>query len=200
MKKAVIIAAGSADFIDTDGAGIIIAADGGYDNALRLGVMPDLFVGDMDSVTEKVDIEKVMLNKEKDFTDTEVAIEEAVLRGYDRIDIYGATGTRLDHTLANIFMMKKYLSRNVDVRIIDLHNKMRAIRGDNTFSRLKGKTVSFIPADTVVSGVTLSGFKYPLSDRDVEIGVTLTVSNVAVSDEVHVNIKNGTLIMIIAKD
>lgn len=200
MKKAVIIAAGSAEFIDTDGAGIIIAADGGYDNALRLGVMPDLFVGDMDSVTEKVDIEKVILNKEKDFTDTEVAIEEAVLRGYDRIDIYGATGTRLDHTLANIFMMKKYLSRNVDVRIIDLHNKMRAIRGDNTFSGLKGKTVSFIPADTVVSGVTLSGFKYPLSDRDVEIGVTLTVSNVAVSDEVHVNIKNGTLIMIIAKD
>ena len=79
MKKAVIIAAGSADFIDTDGAGIIIAADGGYDNALRLGIMPDLFVGDMDSVTEKVDIEKVMLNKEKDFTDTEIAIEEAVL-------------------------------------------------------------------------------------------------------------------------
>ncbi len=200
MKKAVIIAAGSADFIDTDGAGIIIAADGGYDNALRLGIMPDLFVGDMDSVTEKVDIEKVMLNKEKDFTDTEIAIEEAVLRGYNRIDIYGATGTRLDHTLANIFIMKKYLSRNVDVRIIDSHNKMRAIRGDNAFSGLKGKTVSFIPADTVVSGVTLSGFKYPLSDRDVEIGTTLTVSNIAVSDEVHVSIKSGTLIMIIAKD
>lgn len=200
MKKAVIIAAGSADFIDTDGAGIIIAADGGYDNALRLGVMPDLFVGDMDSVKENVDTEKVTLNREKDFTDTEIAIEEAILRGYDRIDIFGATGTRLDHTLANIFMMKKYLSRNVDVRIIDSHNKMRAITGDNAFSGLKGKTVSFIPADTAVSGVTLSGFKYPLSDGDVEIGTTLTVSNVAVSDEVHVNIKNGTLIMIIAKD
>lgn len=200
MKKALIIAAGTVDKVDTAGADLIIAADGGYDAALRLGIRPDLFVGDMDSVTEKVDIKTVVLSKEKDFTDTECAIEEAVSRGYGRIDIYGATGTRLDHTLANIFMMKKYSDRCIDVRIIDSHNKMRAVNGTNVFSGLKGKTVSFIPADTVVSGVTLSGFKYPLKNRDISIGTSLTVSNIAVSDEVRVDIKHGTLIMIIAKD
>ncbi len=200
MKKALIIAAGTVESVDCSGANYIIAADGGYDAAERLGIGCDLFVGDMDSVKKEVGCEAVLLNAEKDFTDTECAIEEAVSRGYERIDIYGATGTRLDHTLANIFMMKKYSDSGIDIRIIDSHNKMRAIKGDNVFYGLSGKTVSFIPADTCVSGVTLSGFKYPLNDRDIEIGTTLTVSNIALSDPVTVKIKKGTLIMILTKD
>lgn len=200
MKKALIIAAGTVESVDCSGADCIIAADGGYDAAERLGIKCDLFVGDMDSVKTKVGCETVLLNAEKDFTDTECAIEEAVLRGYKRIDIYGATGTRLDHTLANIFMMKKYLERGIDIRIIDEHNKMRAIKGENVFHGIAGKTVSFIPADSVVSGVTLEGVKYPLFERDIEIGTTLTVSNIALSDPVTVRIKKGTLIMILTKD
>lgn len=200
MKKALIIAAGTVEEVDSSGAEFIIAADGGYDAAERLGIACDLFVGDMDSIKSEVTAEKKVLNAKKDFTDTEFAVDEAVSRGYKSIDIYGATGTRLDHTLANIFMMKKYSERGIDIMLIDSHNKMRAIQGKNVFRGLSGKTVSFIPADSVVSGVTLSGFEYPLENRDIEIGTTLTVSNIASSDEVRVDIGSGTLIMIVAED
>lgn len=201
MKKAIIIAAGNTSHIKSDGSEFIIAADGGYDAAVKASLKVDLFVGDMDSVRGDIFAEEIItLNTDKDFTDTEFAVEEAKKRGYFHIDIYGATGTRLDHTLSNIFMMKKYLKEGVSIKISDNNNEMLAIQKDSSFSNLYGKTVSFIPADTIVYGVTLEGFKYPLQNADIEIGSTLTVSNVATSDEVKVKIKNGTLIMIIARD
>lgn len=201
MKKAIIIAAGSVFDIKSDGSEFIIAADGGYDAAVKASLKVNLFVGDMDSVKGQIDAEEIItLNTDKNFTDTEYAVNEAKRRGYFYIDIYGATGTRLDHTLSNIFMMKKYLNEGVFIKIKDKNNEMLAINKDTSFSGLFGKTVSFIPADTKVYGVTLQGFKYPLNDADIEIGSTLTVSNIAQSDNVKVKIKSGTLIMIIAQD
>lgn len=199
MKKALIIAAGNAENIITDGAEFIIAADGGYDRAIKQNIRPDLYVGDGDSVESKnILCEKVKLPTDKDFTDTECAVSEAVERGYNRIDIYGATGTRMDHTLANIFMLKKFQDK--DIRIIDGNNNISLVNKETFIHGLKGKTVSFLPADSTVSGVTLEGFLYPLSDKELSMGTTLTVSNVVSEDVAHVKTESGALIMIIAKD
>lgn len=202
MKKALVIAAGSAGVIDALGVDYVIAADGGYDTARKNGICVNLLVGDMDSVKDETPMsdETLWLNADKDFTDTEAAIEQALKLGYKKIDVYGATGTRMDHTLANIFLLKKFVGRGADIRIIDEHNEISAIKNECVICGKKGQTVSFLPADSVVSGITLSGFKYPLADKDIEIGTTLTVSNVVSEEEATVKIKKGTLIMIIAKD
>ncbi len=202
MKKALIIAAGSVNIVpEYYEYEFIISADGGYNKALDKGIVPDLFVGDMDSVNgEVLGIEIVKLKKEKDFTDTEYAIEEAVKRGYKKIDIIGATGTRIDHTIANVFMMKKYLDKGVFLKIIDDHNIVWAINKRELLSGLEGRTVSLIPADTVVCGVTLIGFKYHLKDAEIKIGETLTVSNVVESKEAIIDIEKGTLIVVVAND
>lgn len=199
MRQAVIIAAGSVGTINAEGADFVIAADGGYDAAIEQKITPNLYVGDGDSVKcGNILCEKVLLNTDKDFTDTECAVTEAIKRGFDKIIIYGATGTRLDHTLASIFMLKKY--RDCDIRIVDSNNEIRLITKKTVLHGYIGKTVSFIPADSVVSGLTLEGFKYPLYKKDVNMGTTLTVSNVVTDEGATVEAESGELLMITAKD
>lgn len=201
-KKAVIISAGTVEKIDVNENDFVIAADGGYDRAKANGISVNLSVGDMDSARNEPesDIECIILKPDKDFTDSEFALREALLRGYKKIDIYGATGTRLDHTLANIFMLKRFTADDNEIRIIDKNNMIIAINREYTLSGMQGKTVSFIPADSVASGVTLKGFFFPLNDSDIELGTTLTVSNVVTESEATVKVKKGTLIMMISED
>ncbi len=201
-EKAIIISAGTVEKIDVNEDDFVIAADGGYDRAKKHGISVDLAVGDMDSVKAEPPkgIECITLKPDKDFTDTEFALRVALLRGYKKIDIYGATGTRLDHTLANIFMLKRFSAKDNEIRIIDKNNVIIAINREYTLLKMKGKTVSFLPADSVASGVTLKGFLFPLDDENVEIGTTLTVSNVVTEDEALVKVKKGTLIMMVSED
>ncbi len=202
MKKALVVAAGNIDGIKLSGQyDLLIAADGGYDKALLLGFKPDIFIGDMDSVSADVpEIEKIRLQVEKDFTDTEAAIEKAIELGFTEIDIVGATGTRFDHSFANACLLKKYISEGVRIRILDAHNEIFAIDKDSIIKDKKGETVSLLPLDSTVFGVTLKGFYYPLENADVKIGTTLTVSNVITSDAAEIKIGQGTLLVIIAKD
>ena len=202
MKKALIVAAGNTEGIRINGDyDIIIAADGGYDKALSLGLKPDVFIGDMDSVRVKVgEIEKIKLQVEKDFTDTEAAIEKAIELGVKEIDVVGATGTRFDHSFANACLLKKYVSANVKIRIFDAHNEIFAINSDCVIKGKKGETLSLLPLDSKVLGVTLKGFYYPLEDADVNIGTTLTVSNVITEDIAEIKIKEGVILVIIERD
>ena len=202
MSKALVVAAGNTDGINLSGKyDFVIAADGGYDRAINLGLKPDIFIGDMDSVSTDIGkTETVKLQVEKDFTDTEAAIEKAIELGYNEIDIIGATGTRFDHSFANACLLKKYISENVQIRILDAHNEIFAIDKDLAIKDKKGETVSLLPLDSTVLGVTLKGFYYPLENANVKIGTTLTVSNVVTSDEAEIKIKDGVLLVIIAKD
>ena len=202
MSKALVVAAGNTEGIKLSGKyDFVIAADGGYDKALSLGLKPDVFIGDMDSVRSKVgEIEKIRLQVEKDFTDTEAAIEKAIELGFEEIDVIGATGTRFDHSFANACLLKKYVSENVKIRILDSHNEIFAINRECVVKGRKGETVSLLPLDSKVFGVTLKGFYYPLEDADVKLGTTLTVSNIITDDIAKIEIKEGVLLVIIARD
>lgn len=201
MKKALIVAAGTVEVFPKDTYDLVVCADGGYDRALALGVSPDVFVGDMDSVKMPPSgIEMVRLPVEKDLTDTEAAILTAMGRGFSDIDILGATGTRFDHTAANVMLTKKYLRQGVHIRLLDKHNCIFAIEGSAVFSGKKGMTCSFLPGDTVVHGVTLKGFQYPLLHEDVVLGDTKTISNRIVEDKATVTIEKGVLFAVFAQD
>ncbi len=202
MKKALIVAAGNTEGISIeDKYDLVIAADGGYDRALSLGLTPDIFIGDMDSVKAQVShIEKIRLNVEKDFTDTEAAIEKALEMGYESITVIGGIGTRFDHSMANACLLKKYVSKGREIILKDAHNEMFAFIGSCEIKGRKGDTVSFLPLDSVVTNVTLEGFYYPLVNTDVKIGETLTVSNIITEDRAKVTSEKGVLLAIIARD
>lgn len=201
MNKALIVAAGTVDVFPEDTYGLIVCADGGYDKALDLGLRPDVFVGDMDSVKKAPSgLDNILLPVQKDLTDTEAAIIEAMRRGFSDMDIIGGTGTRFDHTAANVMLTKKYLRQGVRVQLLDEHNRIFAVEGTALFTGEAGTTCSFLPGDSVVYGVTLEGFEYPLTNEDVVLGETRTISNRIVSERATVTIKEGVLFAVLAKD
>ena len=142
---------------------LIIAVDHGADFFANKECRPHHVVGDMDSATlvtkEEIATWKgCTLHKfpaEKDETDTELAISLAIEKNATEIHIYGATGTRIDHVLGNIHIMKRALDANVVCYMIDEHNRIRLIRGTINLSKQQqfGKYVSLLPWQGEVSGV-----------------------------------------------
>ena len=109
----------------------IIAADRGSECLYNYGIVPDLLLGDFDSVkkeildTIKLHIKEVLeFPPEKDYTDTEIAIIEAIKRGAKKIYLFGATGSRMDHTLGNIGLLLTAKKRGVTLEIIDDNNRL----------------------------------------------------------------------------
>ena len=105
----------------------IIAADGGANHLKKYNLKPQLIVGDMDSISEQSlindkTIEKITYNTDKDQTDTELATIEAFKRGFSHITLIAATGKRLDHTLANLELLKRYPGK---ISLIDNKTKLQ---------------------------------------------------------------------------
>lgn len=204
MSKAVIISAGSiADygytksFIDKDD--FVICADGGLMHAKKMGITPDLTVGDFDSYTGEVTGEVRRFNPEKDYTDTHIAVTEALERGYKEIILLGATGTRLDHTLSNIGLLEYILLQGGTGQIINETNKITVINKSSVVKVDKGWHLSLIPIGTV-KGVTLKGLKYPLDNYDLKFCESLAVSNEFTDVDAVIEIKEGSLIVIKSRD
>ena len=113
MKKCIIVAASEfSGFVEGFTAEYVIAADGGYESCIKIAKRhPDLLIGDFDSLGESVladipkSVEILTFPVEKDASDLEIAVEEAVKRGFECFYIYGALGKRLDHTLASIAVL-----------------------------------------------------------------------------------------------
>ena len=120
------------EVIKKGGFDVILAADSGMDFLYRTQILPDIIVGDFDSVEPKVldffrekeQIDICALNPVKDDTDTEFAIREAIRRGATDITIIGGTGTRLDHVLGNISLLGIGLEEGVRMELLDAHNRI----------------------------------------------------------------------------
>ncbi len=174
----------------------------------EIKIQPTYIVGDFDSVDNNVlkqyansNVKIKRLIPEKDFTDTESALELAISLNVNSITIIGGIGTRIDHTIANIHILKLALDKNIDVKIVDENNEIRLVNEnmqivkDNNY-----KYISFIPLTTEVTGITLKGFKYNLDNYTLKIGTSLGISNEQVENIATVNLEKGILIMIKSKD
>lgn len=194
----------------TGGYEVILAADSGMEFLYRLKIQPDIIVGDFDSVDPEVleyyrgqeQIDICTLMTEKDDTDMEAAIREAISRGAKKITIIGATGNRLDHELGNIALLGIGLEAGVRVEILDPYNRIRMIDAPLTIRRSEqyGKYVSLIPFSDEVTGVSLSGMKYPLTDFTMGGFGSRGVSNEIVEDEAEIRLTGGKLLVIEARD
>ena len=187
---------------------IIIAVDKGLEIIDELGIKPTYIVGDFDSINKIIlkkytnsNIEIQRLIPEKDFTDTESALELAKKVRSKSITIIGGIGTRLDHTIANIHILKILLESNIDVKIINENNEIKLInKRTEIIKDNKYKYISLIALTSEVTGLTLKGFKYGLDNYTLKIGTSLGVSNEQILDTATIELENGILILIKSKD
>ena len=216
MKRCLIITGGPIDlgfarsYLSGEGFDRVIAVDRGLNAAWALGIVPDVIVGDFDSADpaaladfrRREHIVWEVHQPEKDDTDTELAIKRAAAMGAGYIVLLGATGGRLDHLLGNIHLLYPCLQRGVEACILDPGNKLYLIDGERHFKRREvwGTYISFLPLTEEVKGITLRGFKYPLTDKDIAIGTSLCISNELAADEAVITLQDGVLIVVESRD
>ena len=197
------------DCIDNNKYTEIIAVDYGLMAADRLNLPLDFIVGDFDSVSDEI-IEKyrdyivpiVTFPSEKDMTDTEIAIAMALSHNASAIDLIGATGSRLDHTLANLHMLLMPLNAQVSACILDSNNKIYLQKNNFIIRKNEqyGDYISFLPFNGDVYGLTLEGFKYPLHEIHLTAGESLCISNEIIEEEAKVIFDEGILLVFETKD
>ncbi|MCI5517058.1 MAG: thiamine diphosphokinase [Roseburia sp.] len=211
-KKFVIISGGSiqdafaGELLRDEEFDVILAADSGMEFLKREDIVPDVIIGDFDSVKAETleffqkyeTVEFHQLNPIKDDTDTEYAIRYAIAHGASEITLLGATGTRMDHVLGNISLLGIGLEQKVPITILDANNRIRM--ADHSLEILKteqfGKYVSLIPYSEKVTGLTLKGMKYPLDHYELGGFNSLGVSNEIVDHKAEIIFESGILIVI----
>ncbi|MBN1977100.1 MAG: thiamine diphosphokinase [Anaerolineae bacterium] len=185
---------------DRDGVAII-AADGGTHRALAAGVTPDVVIGDLDSLSpetqarvEAAGAQIVRFSPRKDETDLELALLYAARGGATEITILGALGGRLDQTLANVLLLALPELKGIDARIVEGAQEAFLIHGKATIDGAPGDTVSLIPLGGDVEGVTTDGLEWPLDEDALRFGLARGVSNVLITKQARVRVRQGMLL------
>lgn len=186
----------------------LIGADRGALFLIENNYKPDLAVGDFDSISSD-DLQKVKSGSkqligcdpiDKDLTDTELALDLAIKEQPDIILLMGVTGTRLDHTLANIQMMNRVLQHHISCVLVDRNNYM-TLTGSSIEVQDRGyKYVSLLPMTPEVTGITLTGFQYPLDNATLKMGESLGISNQLTGSKGTITVEGGLLLVIQSND
>ncbi len=210
--KCIIVASGQFTPTDTilsqiNAADLILAADGGAVHLQKINVIPDMIIGDLDSIctetqqfyrARQVPIKTYPTRKDK--TDTALCIDYAAARGCTHITFIGVTGQRLDHTLANILLLRQTADLGIEARIMDAHNEIYLVVSDLKIEGRPGELLSIIPVSEQITGLTLEGLEYPLKNAALYMGTTLGVSNCFTANRASIHIDSGALIVTKSKD
>lgn len=179
-------------------AGMVVAADSGFDLAVQLAVTPDLVVGDLDSVTRRAELARLpaervrRANPDKALTDAELGLLALTGQGCDRVIVAGAGGGRFDHQLAVLGLFE----RDPRLRVwLTAAEHMEVIAGRARFRAHRGCTVSLFPLSGSAGGLSSHGLRWPLDGILLRPGFA-SVSNVVVADEWQVGVESGRLLMI----
>lgn len=180
----------------------IICADGGYMHAKEWGIVPDVVLGDFDSLCGELptSCEVLRYSSEKDDTDTMLAVKLALERGFKQIEIYGATGGRLDHTLANIQALLYIKENNADGTLFGDTEQLTILKNEGrSFARQEGRYFSILALSERAEGVTERGMKYELTNASLTNSFPLGISNEITADFGWVEVKNGTLLIVFSQ-
>ncbi len=225
MKHFVIITGGylnlefARTYLKTLSYDKVFAVDKGLEYVDALGLVPAYLVGDFDTVDQdllrdyEMKISKgeisTMLERHpamKDATDTELAVDMAINMGAENITLLAATGSRLDHLLANMGLLLMSSRQHVNMHIVDAQNRVRMLTDKDTKKCVIGKAeqfgqyVSLIPISPVVEGVTLKGALYPLDCATIYQGESRTVSNEILKDCIEIQLEKGAMLVLESKD
>lgn len=175
----------------------VIAADKGLDNLKKIGIKPDVIIGDFDSLGFVPSGENIKrLPVEKDDTDVGFAVNYAFELGYKEFVIYGAIGGLLDHTVANLQLSAYISSKGGKSVFVGDNVFVTSITNDTLkISNGKGRLSVFALSDRA-EGVFLSGLKYPLENAVIENTFPIGVSNEFTDKSAKITVKNGTLLIV----
>ena len=186
------------------GDDLTIAADGGYRNATALGVKVQLLLGDFDSIDLKdlpKELERLKVPAEKDFTDTQLAVETALRKGADEIVILGGLSGRLDHTLSNLAILEDLADKGIHARITDGHNRVTYLRSTSTLVARSGyRYLSLLCLSEKAKGVSIEGCKYPLKNATLTRSFQYAVSNEITGNCALISVRKGGIYVIESKD
>jgi thiamine pyrophosphokinase len=181
----------------------VIAADSGLDHALALGVAVDVLIGDLDSVSvvgrrsaTAAGVEVIEHPTAKAETDLELALRLALRAAPRRITVVGGHGGRLDHLLANVWLLAGPALAPVELRALLGPALLTVVRSRAVLHGRVGELVSLLPAHGSAGGVTTEGLRYPLADEPLAAGSPRGVSNEFLEVEAVVALRSGTLVAV----
>jgi thiamine pyrophosphokinase len=212
MKRALIIGGGPVNIGQfaqelAQKPDLLIAADYGGFYCEQLGIIPQVLMGDFDSLSAPL-VDKLMnagarvvrYPVQKDETDMELALDLAMVEGSSRIHILGGLGLRLDHTLSNIGLFLKALPQKAEVHLLDEAHDITAIDHRIVLTRRAGWAVSLIPLTVKVSGISTSGLLYPLDNASLYLEKSRGIHNQFTAGTAIVEVAEGVLLVILFKE
>jgi thiamine pyrophosphokinase len=187
----------------------LIAADGGANHLMKMGILPEIVIGDLDSVDEdtlfeftSAEVEVEQYSEDKDETDIELALRYAVELRPAAILVIGALGGRLDQTLANLSIVTDPALPAIDIRLDDgveeafFCRAKTAKGGQAEIQGRSGDIVSLIPWHGPVEGVTTEGLQWPLYAETLYPDKSRGISNIMLADSASVSLQSGLLLIV----
>jgi len=183
---------------------LIIAADGGVKNCINMHILPDLIIGDMDSITIKLmenlktgsnTIKFIGSSHEKDESDTQLALDYAVYTGAGQILIAGALGGKADHSFANLVLLSSPKYNDIDIRVITENLEIFVVKKPCTISSTAGKKISIFSLTPYTYFVSTSGLKYRLKNEKLYFSPVRGLSNEFTKNNAKINISEGEILL-----
>ncbi|OQY76553.1 MAG: thiamine diphosphokinase [Ignavibacteriales bacterium UTCHB1] len=177
----------------------LVCVDGAGNYLKRLNIIPDIVIGDLDSITatnlnyfkkRRVEILRIT---EQETTDFEKSLMYLKAHNCSDVTVIGAMSNRTDHTLNNFSVMKRY-SDKMNIKMVDDKFEVSFVTKSINFKTVPGETVSFI-GFPVARGVTTSGLEFPLNNEDLEFGIKEGTLNRATSRKIAINFTSGDLLI-----
>jgi len=209
MKRAIIFVNGNlsdtseAKNIITDND-CLIASDGGVKHVLKLGLVPQIIIGDFDSISRSLQkklknkkIEQIKYSVKKDKSDFELAIDLCLKRKFQEIIIIGILGDRIDHMIANIFLIAKIQTQNpkIKIKIFEGKNEIFILNNEIIITGKIGDEISIIPVSDKLEGIITEGLEYRLKNEELMFGSTRGISNVMKKTSIKILIKKGVALV-----
>ena len=177
----------------------IVAVDGGLQHCDKMGIVPSLIIGDLDSASDETlkkyaQVPIIKFPKEKDESDLELAIQEMLRKGVEKMALFGVLGKRVDHLLYTLYLLTRYRSNLV---IQSEEETIFCLQKQNLVSAFPGQTISLIPL-TQASGISTEGLKCELHEATFDKRF-MSLSNICLKNSFKINIQSGDLVCFMQK-
>ena len=175
-----------------------ICCDSGLEHREKLGINPNLIVGDFDSYKNPhMDVETIILPCEKDDTDTVFAVKEALSRGFQDFLLVGVIGGRLDHTLGNVSLLLMLDAQGKEAMALDDFSEMQIVSDQPAQIENRYAYFSLLNISGTAQGITIKNAKYPLAEAEISCEYQYGISNEVLPGKYAVvTVKQGRLLLI----
>jgi thiamine pyrophosphokinase len=205
MKKCIIIANGKSpskkivEYFYKKGFNTIICADGGANLAKKINLKPDYIIGDMDSIASSTlkyfsGKSRIIKYKRQNDTDVEKSLKFAISKKFEEVVLLSVTGDRLDHTICNLGIVIKYFNR-IKLNLVSGKSFLIPINQPSLIRTNIGETISLYAFDKKTK-ITSTGLKFKLKNSTLPFGIKESTSNVAMQNEIKLNITDGIVFII----